>query len=269
MPHPRGFVVTFIVAAILGTAGTAAAYHTRFVADNCNYAAPTTTSYITRDGSAAVALRARYEGYQWAGGCWNDNDRDDSPNDPHEDPATGGEGGDCSGFTFKVWRESLDQSDAGFAQWGLLRNVHGPYTAAAFKAGAGAPNVTVSKTALTKMDALASDTHVGLIYAVNPDGTDQIIEPIWAMSPTGRAVRPKCGESKEITLPSSNLTGAGAVSRATISTTRSSVTKNRERGLSTRSGSPSTLSGSTTIRSMIWYIAARMACTSATSSGEF
>ena len=158
MPRPRGFVVAFIVAAILGTAGTAAAYHTRFVADNCNYSAPTPTSYITRDGSAAVALRARYEGYQWAGGCWNDNDRDDSPNDPHEDPATGGEGGDCSGFTFKVWRESLDQSDAGFEQWGLLRNVHGPYTAAAFKAGTGAPNVTVSKTALTKMDALASDT---------------------------------------------------------------------------------------------------------------
>ena len=43
--------------------------------------------YITRDGSAAVALRARHEGYQWGGGCWNDNDRDDSPNDPHEDPA--------------------------------------------------------------------------------------------------------------------------------------------------------------------------------------
>ena len=86
MPRARGFVVVLVVVTILGTAGTAAAYHTRFVADNCNYAAPTPTSYITRDGSAAVALRARYEGYQWAGGCWNDNDRDDSPNDPHEDP---------------------------------------------------------------------------------------------------------------------------------------------------------------------------------------
>ena len=101
---------------------------------------------------------------------------DDSPNDPVEDPATGGEGGDCSGFTFKVWREPLDQTDSSFDQWGMLRNVHGPYTAAAFKAGAGAPNVTVSKSSLTKMDALASDSHIGLIYAVNADGTDQIIE---------------------------------------------------------------------------------------------
>jgi len=75
-----------------------------------------------------------------------------------------------------VWRESLDQSDSGFQQWGMLRNVHGPYTAAAFKAGAGAPNITVSKSVLTKMDALASDGHIGLIYATNPDGTDQIIE---------------------------------------------------------------------------------------------
>lgn len=176
MPVGRSFVVSLAATLSLIVVGTPAAYHTRFVADNCNAASPTPTPYITRDGSAIVALRARYEGYQWAGGCWNDNDRDDSPNDPREDPATGGEGGDCSGFTFKVWRESLNQSDDSFHQWGMLRNVHGPYTAAAFKAGTGAPNVMVSKSALIKMDALASDGHIGLIYATNPDGTDQIIE---------------------------------------------------------------------------------------------
>ncbi len=172
----RALVATFAVAFVLAYAGTATAYHTRFVSDNCNYASPTPTSYITRDGSATVALRARHEGYQWAGGCWNDNDRDDSPNDPTTDAGTGGEGGDCSGFTFKVWREALDTSDASYHQWGMLRYVHGPYTAAAFKAGSGAPNVTASKSSLIKMDALASDGHIGLIYAVNPDGSDQIIE---------------------------------------------------------------------------------------------
>ncbi len=169
-------LVGSVAAFSLAAAGTAGAYHTRFVADNCNYAAPTPTSYITRDGSATVALRARHEGYQWGGGCWNDNDRDDSPGDPSEDPGTGGEGGDCSGFTFKVWRESTNQSDGGFYQWGMLRYVHGPYTAADFKVGAGAPNVTSSKSGLTRMDALASSGHVGMIYATNADGTDQIIE---------------------------------------------------------------------------------------------
>jgi len=176
MPGARSFIAAFVVSSLLGTAGTAGAYHTHFVADNCNYATPTQTPYITREGSTTVALRARYEGYQWAGGCWNDNDRDDSPNDPKEDPATGGEGGDCSGFTFKVWRESLDSSNAAFYQWGLLRNVHGPYTAAGFKAGTGAPNVTISKGSVIPMDALASDGHIGLVYAANPDGSDQIIE---------------------------------------------------------------------------------------------
>lgn len=176
MSGSRTLLVSFATAFVLACTGTATAYHTRFVSNNCNYAAPTPTSYITRDGSATVALRARHEGYQWAGGCWNDNDLDDSPNDPTSDPATGGEGGDCSGFTFKVWRESLNEADAGFYQWGMLRAVHGPYTAARFRAGHGAPNVTLSKSALTKMDALASDSHIGMIYATNADGTDQIIE---------------------------------------------------------------------------------------------
>ena len=67
MVTPRRLAAGFALAFALAYAGTAAAYHTRFVADNCNYAAPTPTSYITREGSAAVALRARHEGYQWAG----------------------------------------------------------------------------------------------------------------------------------------------------------------------------------------------------------
>jgi hypothetical protein len=170
------YLSAFAIALSLTAIGTASAYHTRFVADNCNYAAPTPTSTITRDGSATVALRARYEGYQWGGGCWNDNDRDDSPNDPTGDGATGGEGGDCSGFTFKVWRESTNESDAGFYQWGLFRYIHGPYTANRFRNGDGAPNVTSSKSGLIKMDALASGNHIGMIYARNADGTDEIIE---------------------------------------------------------------------------------------------
>ena len=176
MLRRRQLAAGFALAFVLAYAGSAAAYHTRFVMDNCNYAAPTPTSYITRDGATAVALRARFEGYQWGGGCWDDDDRDDSPNDSTTDPNTGGEGGDCSGLTFKVWREPLSTGDDSFHQWGMLREVHGPYTAAAFKAGSGAPNVTVAKSSLTKMDALASDGHIGLVYAENPDGTDQIIE---------------------------------------------------------------------------------------------
>lgn len=113
---------------------------------------------------------------QGPGGCWNDNNVDDSPDDPKGDPNTGGEGGDCSGFTFKVWRESENTGDAGGWLWNKLRNVHGPYTASSFKSGAGAPNVTYGKAGLIRMDALASDSHIGMIYSPNADGTDQVVE---------------------------------------------------------------------------------------------
>jgi hypothetical protein len=170
------FVAGFAIALFLGAAGAARAYHTQFVKNNCNYNDPTPTSYITRDGSIEVALRARYEGYQWGGGCWNDNDADDSPGDPTQDPATGGEGADCSGYTFKVWRESTNTSDGGFYQWNKLRFVHGPYAAADFKNSIGAPNVPMSKSSAIRMDAFASSGHIGMIYAPNANGSDQIIE---------------------------------------------------------------------------------------------
>jgi len=170
------FLIGFVVASCFAAAGTASAYHTTFVAQNCHTNPAQQVSYITRDGSIAVALKARYEGYQWGGGCWNDNNVDDSPNDPTGDPNTGGEGGDCSGFTFKIWRESETKSDAGFYQWNKLRKVHGPYTADWFRQGVGAPNITSAKSALIKMDAFASTGHIGMIYATNADGTDQIIE---------------------------------------------------------------------------------------------
>lgn len=175
-PPALAFAAAFALAFVFAAAKAAHGYHTRFVAQSCNTNPPQPTSYFTRDGSITVALVGRYEGYQWAGGCWNDNNVDDSPGDPTQDPSTGGEGGDCSGFTFKVWRESTNESDAGAYQWNRLRNVHGPYSSGRFKAGDGAPNVTYAKSGLIKMDALASSSHIGMIYARNADGTDQIVE---------------------------------------------------------------------------------------------
>jgi hypothetical protein len=170
------FAATFVVALALTVSTGAAAYHTNFVGNNCNYNDATPTSYFTRDGSITVALRARWEGYQWGGGCWNDDDVDNSPGDPTQDPNTRGEGGDCSGFTFKVWRESVHTSDKGAYQWNMLRFIHGPYASGDFKAGVGAPNVTYGKVGLIRMDALASASHIGMVYARNADGSDQIVE---------------------------------------------------------------------------------------------
>jgi hypothetical protein len=62
------FASAFAAAASLAAATGAWAYHTRFVANNCNYNPSQATSFFTRSGSIHVALNARYEGYQWGGG---------------------------------------------------------------------------------------------------------------------------------------------------------------------------------------------------------
>jgi hypothetical protein len=167
-------VLAVVVA--LAVARAAGAYHTQFVATTCYYRTGPATPPYRRADAIAFAFIAAQEGYQWGGGCWNGNDVDDSPNDPPGDPNTGGEGGDCSGFTFKVWREALDANDKGFYWWSRLWFIHGPYNAHAFRVGDGVPNVVYSKGGLIRMDALASDSHIGMIYAVNANGTDQIIE---------------------------------------------------------------------------------------------
>ena len=176
MRHARRFLVAFTVAFALAGAGTAGAYHTQFVAQNCNYAAPTPTSYITRDGSITVALYARYEGYQWGGGCWNDNDVDDSPGDPSRTrtPAakapTAPDSRSRSGAS--RWTKAARPSTSGGGS--------GTSTARTPRSDSrmrdGAPNYPLSKSAAIKMDAYASATHIGMIYATNADGTDQIIE---------------------------------------------------------------------------------------------
>ena len=143
------------------------------------------------------------------GGCWNDNDVDDSPGDPTEDPNTGGEGGDCSGFTFKVWREAEYGGDAGGYLWNKLRKVHGPYTADRFKAGYGAPNVTYYKSGLIRMDALASSSHIGMIYSHNAGGSHQMGQPAYrqpGMRSPARARAPRVYQRDN--------KGAGASARA-------------------------------------------------------
>ena len=80
-------------------------------------------------------------------------------------PSTHGEGGDCSGLTFKTWRESTDDWRDGRYYWRALRNVHGPYTAGDFKNGVGAPNHVVAKATAGVMDAFASSAHIGMVFA--------------------------------------------------------------------------------------------------------
>jgi hypothetical protein len=174
----RAFVPGVLAGLAVGVALAASgarAYHTNFQGSCNNESFP--TSGVTRTQARIYAEIAAHEGYQWGGGCWNDNDRDDAPGDPTENVATRGEGGDCSGFTWKTWFERWPKEDNGFTYHYRMQNQHGPYDAAAFKGGAGLANLIVSKTAVIEMDAFASENHVGMIYQANTAyNTDRIVE---------------------------------------------------------------------------------------------
>jgi hypothetical protein len=169
-----GLLAGLAVAVAIATPG-ARAYHTNFQG-SCNNES-FATSGVTRSQAQVYAEIGAHEGYQWGGGCWNDNNRDDAPSDPTENVSTRGEGGDCSGFTWKSWFGRWSDSDAGFTYHYRMQNQHGPYDASMFKDGRGAQNLIVSKTAAIAMDALASANHVGMIYQANTAyNTDRIVE---------------------------------------------------------------------------------------------
>ena len=106
-----GVLAGLTLAVAMATPG-AHAYHTNFQGSCTNEWFP--TSGVTRGQARIYAEIGAHEGYQWGGGCWNDNNRDDARGDPTEDASTRGEGGDCSGFTFKSWFERSGPHD-----WGL------------------------------------------------------------------------------------------------------------------------------------------------------
>lgn len=138
----------------------------------CDPASATVVDRWSRVEARSYALTAVGDGYEWGGGCWNSNGHDDTPGVPD----SGGEGADCSGFTFKSWSMALNWGNTK-TRWSPMENVHGPYTAAAFKAGNGAA-VAIGKSYSTTayMDAFASSTHIGMIYSESSDGYDRIIE---------------------------------------------------------------------------------------------
>lgn len=164
-----GLVAGCLAVALAGTPGDAKAG--TWVQDHCNNNTQAVQP-ITRGQARDYAYVAYKEGYEYGGGCWNNNDRDDTPDAPSDGD---GEGPDCSGLVFKTWHEKMDTSNDGFQWHDKLRNIHGPYTANDFKNGAGAPNYNIRKADARRMDAFASSSHIGMIYDVGSNNSDQII----------------------------------------------------------------------------------------------
>jgi hypothetical protein len=155
----------------------AASSQASWVSTHC-YVNNFSVSSWTRSASRAYADVASWEGYEWGGGCWNNNNRDDTPNAPD----SGGEGPDCSGLVFKSWELKNSFGAGGGQYWDKMQDIHGPYTAMSYHNASTTsyPFISISKSRniTMYMDAFARDSHVGLLYtSVNPSsGTDWIIE---------------------------------------------------------------------------------------------
>src|SRR5262245_51764912 len=89
--------VAYVLAAIPGTAFAS------WSDNNCDGDAGDPATW-KRSQAKDYAQRAVNEGYEWGGGCFKLNDQDDTPNQPD----SGGEGTDCSGFVFKTWALRAD-----------------------------------------------------------------------------------------------------------------------------------------------------------------
>jgi hypothetical protein len=148
-----------------------------WVSQNC-YISNYDDDHYRRIDARAYAYVGVEEGYEWGGGCWNNNDIDDTPGQPD----SGGEGPDCSGFTFKTWELKATWGRSGFQYWNRIQNMHGPYAAASYHdAASNLPFynlINKSRDTTLYMDAFASSAHIGMIYSdtVPSGGGDYIIE---------------------------------------------------------------------------------------------
>jgi hypothetical protein len=158
------------------------------------------TPAITRSSARTYAEVAAREGYEWGGGCWNDNNRDDTPGAPD----SGGEGPDCSGLVFKSWELRLTWGLEGFRWWNKFENVHGYYSSNTFHAPTSdlpffkLANKLRSTTLF--MDAFAKNGHVGLIDTsiVPSGGGDYIMEAKGDVSGTGIFIEDYRGNSNYV-----------------------------------------------------------------------
>lgn len=177
--HSRRFFVALCFGLLVSTllvGGTRASAHHNFWAQ-CNTNTAYNLSSWTRAQARSYATVARFEGYHWGGGCWNNNNIDDQPGDPIRTVSTHGEGGDCSGFVFKSWGLKHSETATGFHYWPRMHNVHGPFHSTEFRDGLGPSLYNVTKSATVPMDAMAKAGHVGMIYTLTSnENTDMIIE---------------------------------------------------------------------------------------------
>jgi hypothetical protein len=148
-----------------------------WTSENC-FGASRSQATWKRSQALAYAQPAVGEGYEWGGGCYKLNDRDDTPTYPVD---AGGEGADCSGFVFKTWGLKQDGT-SGYRMWDHEKDVHGPYDTWDYISPSSTdPFKVISKTysATQFMDAFVYryplEGHIGMIHTEGSGGFDYIV----------------------------------------------------------------------------------------------
>jgi hypothetical protein len=178
-----------MLATLVGVMAVPLVAQASWVSGNCS-PDHTADPIFKRSDARAYSSVAINEGYEYAGGCWNDNNRDDTPGAPDSE----GEGPDCSGLVFKSWELRNSWGTSGGMWWNKFENIHGPYASTAFHNapldGAGLPFFRLPnklRSTTLYMDAFARDGHIGLIYSNTGTsaGTDTIMEALCDACGTG------------------------------------------------------------------------------------
>lgn len=173
----RPIVVRVLVALLVVALAPVTAKAATWAEENCSGGGTDRSSW-TRLQARGYAEPMANEGYEWNGGCYRINDRDDTP---YLDTDAGGEGADCSGFVFRVWGLKNDGS-SGYRRWDYEKEIHGPYYTWHYADPAKShPFRLVGKTYTdtTFMDAFVyvrpGERHVALIHTEGLDGWDYVI----------------------------------------------------------------------------------------------
>jgi hypothetical protein len=167
---------TLLMGLLMLTTGAGSALAS-WTGNNCN-GSSSPLAYWQRRNARIYVDPMDHEGYEWGGGCYRLNDRDDTPGAPD----SGGEGADCSGFVFRVWALKGDGSE-GPRYWDYDKDIHGPFdTGDYYYPLASEPFHTIAKgyPSTQYMDAFVyrmnGAGHIGLIYDEERDGHDQVAE---------------------------------------------------------------------------------------------
>jgi hypothetical protein len=182
MQHTRTNVPTLVGIAALTVVGWMAvtaglSARATWVSDNCKGSSSDRSTW-KRSDAYDYAQPARAEGYEWNGGCYKLNNRDDTEGWPVD---AEGEGADCSGFVFKVWALRKDGS-AGYRFWDHEMDAHGPYSTWQYidpQPGDQFHSIAKTYASTEYMDAFvyrrADEGHIALIQSEGTDGSDYVI----------------------------------------------------------------------------------------------